>query len=682
MNIGPLLRNMLGNIKSGEPRSLELKAGQVVRGTVLSVSDDGQEAVIQVQGVKLHAALETPLKQGQTTLLQVQPQNENGLTMLKPINSPTTAPLSAASLASALEALGLDNTASNRELIQLMRESGIPLTKENVNQLIALSGNRASSIPLGEWIQAAGIAMGRGLPMTGETVAGLHQAIYGPPLHVLLSSLEEQLTTVFRQALSNPANPGSNGTGTPNPNAMNTQLQNSGIVLQQGGSPQLAQTGPNVSGGLTKPMNTTPGTIQTTSLSNGSSALPTGSASLVGNTGEALLLKLQSVLSDVRSAMMQESQQAGLKQGTGSTVAAAVNGQAASKGNMTGASPTLQTGVHVMQAGEGAAGTSPQQAQGQAQGQAPAPGGPTQGMESWVGRVLKLLGAEHEQQVLRAAPSGGPAAQTAQAAPATAPAASAGASTPAPAPSGSVPTAAPVNAPTPPQGGDVGATQPGAAIAAAGGDKAAAQPALSTAAALMKGAPEGVVGNHSAHDTLKGLLLQIVAADDMPAPLQDAARQLVQQLTGQQLLLNTDRTAPFAQVTMFLPFIGPDGEQTAAVHIESRRGRKGELDPSNCRLWFDLQMKTLGQIMVDVQVADKKVLLKLYSEQEMTGLFLESRQEEISEALDASGYKLLSMRSELLIPNETEEGTSNSSHDLGMSNSYAPSTYKGVDYRV
>ncbi|MEK3871340.1 flagellar hook-length control protein FliK, partial [Paenibacillus sp. FSL M7-0831] len=224
---------------------------------------------------------------------------------------------------------------------------------------------------------------------------------------------------------------------------------------------------------------------------------------------------------------------------------------------------------------------------------------------------------------------------------------------------------------------------------AAGGAAPASTPAPASAgeAAAMRSSAFGVSSASAApnaaggavQDTLKGLLLQIVAADDLPAPLQEAARQLVQQLTGQQLLLNTDRTAPFAQVTMFLPFFGPDGKQTASVHIESRRGRKGELDPANCRLWFDLQMKTLGQIMVDVQVADKKVLLKIFSEQEATGAFLESRQEEISEALSSAGYRLLSLKSEPLIPKESEEG---GAADFSLPLTYAPSPYKGVDYRV
>lgn len=680
MNIGPLLRNMLGEVKSGEPKSLELKSGQVVRGTVLSVSEDGQEAVIQVQGVKLHAALETPLKQGQTTLLQVQPQLEEGLMMLKPIHSLPTTPLSPASLASTLETLGLENTSANRELIQLMRENGIPLTKENVNQLMALSTARPASVPLGEWVQTVGIAMSRGLPVTGETVTGLHQAIFGRPLHVLLSTLEDQLGTVLKQSLfdapimGNSGNSAGSGATAQTGNGMGTAL-NPNSLIPQPTSPSAMVAGQGAATGQVElnHVSVLPGASQTT----GTIGVPPGKLAQAGvvqnaNSGDqVLLLKLQQVLSDVRSAMLQEGMP-GVNNQNQETNAAAARGDV--KGTAAG---VVAAGSNAAATGAAAGGEVSEWTSPQAQTR------PAQGTESWVGRVLKLLGAEHEQQVLRSAAPGGPT----QAAPAagSAPEAAPGANAPAPGGvSGSAPEAAPGTTPAPPRGGDgAGAAVPGGtAGAAAGADKAQPQAALSTAAAaLLDGAPEAVTGGSNAHDTLKGLLLKVVAADDLPAPLQEAARQLVHQLTGQQLLLNTDRTSPFAQVTMFLPFIGPDGEQTAAVHIESRRGRKGELDASNCRLWFDLQMKTLGQIMVDVQVADNKVLLKLYSEQETTGMFLESRQPEIAEALEASGYKLLSLKTEMLIPNNPEEETTNS-NDLGKSHTYAPSTYKGVDYRV
>ncbi|MNJ65536.1 Flagellar hook-length control protein FliK [compost metagenome] len=132
-------------------------------------------------------------------------------------------------------------------------------------------------------------------------------------------------------------------------------------------------------------------------------------------------------------------------------------------------------------------------------------------------------------------------------------------------------------------------------------------------------------------------------------------------------------------MTLFLPFVGADGEQTAAVHIESRRGRKGELDPANCRLWFDLQMKSLGLIMLDVQIFDKKVMLKIYTEAEMTGQFLEARQEDIQEALNTAGYELVSLKSGLLPSVEPE---AMGGDEPGSPFSYTPTTYKGVDFRV
>ncbi|MEK5475826.1 flagellar hook-length control protein FliK [Paenibacillus sp. FSL R5-0407] len=694
MNIGPLLRSVLGDAKPGTPKTLELKPGQVVRGTVLSVSEDGQEAVIQVQGVKLHAALETPLQEGQTTLLQVQPQNEDGLMKLKPVQLPASGTLSAASLASALEALGMDDTPGNREMLQLMQNNGIPLTKENVKQLLSLNAQKPASLPMSEWFHAIGIAMNRGLPLTGETVKGLHQAVFGPPLHSLVSALEEQLGS-WLQIQEGPENSGL--TAGKAQNGENAAGQSGtgisgGAAVALGGAERSAMLNKAGAGAPLSSLSD----IQEGVPSPGAGANATatsqagaGQAAIqqTGSMSDQLLIKLQKVLAELKGAVLLE----GTANGEPAPAGAGTAGQLAASGREAlakGAAAAAEPAAAALP-GEGPAGPSLQAR-------------PALTAEPWVGRVLKLLGAEHEQQVLRAGASGepaqpAPAAGTAQQAAASgggAPQAAQhaqapGTAAPVPAAGGALPggvaaEAAPVTQ-APPRGEAAGAAAPGghggqpAGPAVAGG-KAAAQAALSSAALADAPAPEtGAAAGNSARDTLKSLLLQVAAADDLPAPLQEAARQIVQQLTGQQLLLTTDRTTPFAQVTMFLPFIGPDGEQTASVHIESRRGRKGELDASNCRLWFDLQMKALGQIMVDVQVADKKVLLKIFSEQEATGVFLESRQPEIESALESAGYRLLSLKAEPLIPAEAGESTG---QELGQSQSYAPSPYKGVDYRV
>lgn len=657
MNIGPLLRSMLGDARPGEPRTLELKAGQVVRGTVLSVSEGGQEAVIQVQGVKLHATLETPLQQGQTTLLQVQPQVQDGQMVLKPINQPVTSGLSSSSLAGLLSEFGLENTAANRDLIQSMQASGIPLTKENVTQLLSLTALKPSSVPLSEWVQAAGIALNRGLPLTGETVGSLHQAIFGPPLHVLLSNLEEQLAAfVGGGRLNVLGQTGGQANGAQVPMATGAEMQNAGTgqlaanaVVPNAATPgasaggsaaaavaaQGAVQGSGVAGANEGVLNPAP-TMSQTAMDGGGKAVPFSASSLPmadgslastvqgagTQTTDALLSKLQSLLTQLRATIAQDTVALPSRGQGGAELTAAERAVGLAAGTSTGASAAAAA-----TAGEAPAGASPLAA-------------PPTAVEPWVGRVLKLLGAEHEQQLLRAAVG-------AQQEPAPA-------------------------AGEAPRGAAGGAVAPGGAVPGAQAAGAAAGLAQPEALAAHKSSPLMV------SDTLKGLLMQVLSQDDVPAPLLDTARQLASQLTGQQLLLTTDRTAPFAQVTLFLPFIGPDGEQTASVHIESRRGRKGLLDADNCRLWFDLQMKALGQIMVDVQVADKKVLLKIYSENELAGTFLESRQDEVRAALDSAGYRLLALNAERLIKAVEEDGA----NDLTMSQAYAPSSYRGVDYRV
>ncbi|WHX51074.1 flagellar hook-length control protein FliK [Paenibacillus woosongensis] len=664
MNIGPLMRSLMGDSRPGEPRALELKTGQIVRGTVLSVSEDGQEAVIQVQGVKLHAALETPLRQGETTLLQVQQPSADGLAVLKPVGSNTAAPMSAASLANALAAMGLEDTAANRELVQMMRASGLPLTKESLHTLQQLTLHKPQAVPMSEWIQAAGIALGRGLPLTGETVAGLHQAVFGPPLHELLTTLEELLSNLVRSAEGNGAKEAAGNRAVP------AQAQGQAWA----GQPS-AQTGNAVSG-QAHDGNASSFSAHAAAATAGSPSggLPAGQAAQggqaampnAGSSAEALVGKLQQVLQELRAAISPPG-----------GAAAAERGAASSAPQQ---SPAAAAGTA---AAMPAAAAAPA-AQAQAQGEVPA--GPSPALltrpapeaEPWVGRVLKLLGAEHEQQVLRAAPS------SAQEAPPAAGAAQRAAAGGAEAPggsgqAGSAPAAAPDHAPAAALRGEAasGTLQAASTGAAAGGAGQAAPGAQAHGAAVAQQA--GVLPEAAARETLKGVLLQLLAADDVPAPLQEAARQLVHQLTGQQLLLNTDRTAPFAQVTLFLPFIGEDGEQTAAVHIESRRGRKGELDAANCRLWFDLQMKSLGLIMLDVQVLDKKVMLKIYAEAETTGQFLESREEEVQEALQTAGYQLVSLKSGLLPSVEPETMGAN---EPGSPFSYTPTTYKGVDYRI
>ncbi|MEK3947772.1 DNA ligase [Paenibacillus sp. FSL H7-0703] len=705
MNIGSVFRGLLGDVKAGEAKKLDMQPGQVVRGVVLKVSEDGSEAVLQIQGSQVRAKLETPLQPGQTTTFQVQPASPSGMTVLKPLNDVTNTPQQTVALTDVLESVGLPDTAQNRELIQAMQKNGVPLTSENAASLREAMAKQNGNVQLGTFVQAAAVAFQRGLPLTAESINGLRQAMFGPPLNDLLSSLEQELEAVLKQqgqgistdrsvaestaiksADRMPASPtgASSGVvvdGQEGPALIlskdastaakqaeagqttggkellkGTQAANLAAAVSEASA--LATDSDTATGATSAAKGTAPGEAETV---NGRGATVASEASVIAPESGADALNGPRTRVEQSQSQQATASSTQLKNADGAPAVATAE-SAGAKTALTAATadrPTAQqAGAPVPQftAGNTAAPEVPLQrlrtllqelraavppALGTAAPEQPATevAQPTAGAsraadaaasqpaasstqlppteDPWVGRVLKLLGAEHEQQVHRAT------TQVAQGAAARM---------------------------EPPEG----MPQPLPGLAAASGDTVSADA-----------------------DTVKGALLQLMSSDDLPPALKEAAQQVVQHLTGQQLLLNTDRTAPFAQVHMFIPFVGTDGRETATIQIQSRRGKRGELDASNCRLWFDLDMKGLGPTLVDVQVVDRIVSVKLHNDHEWAASLLTSGRESIHTALESLGYQLLSLRTEPM-PIRTEQNSLASSEVQ----SYVPQPYKGVDLKI
>lgn len=711
MNIGSLFRGLIGDSKPGEARQMELKEGQVVRGVVTSVSEDGQEAVVQIQGVKVRAKLETPLQQGATTLLKVQAPDSDGLPVLKPVTGNPSNPLSNASMGEVLESFNLPDTKENREMITQMRASGITLNADNVKNIQSTLSQKPAGVPVGEWVQSAAVAIQRGLPVTAQSVSGLQQAIFGPPLHDLLSNLDNLVRATVTQVQENAVNPGKGTTSDQAPENVASNPSTPNQAVQGNANP--AQNN--------NPTSVLLGKLQTVLDQLGSIVAQSANPDTDVNSGKMTLPSVpnpngpQSPTAPVTTTANNPTQQA--------------------QGTTTNASTTISPSNTAEDAPSVLANSTNIAATGSPKAQA---------TEPWLGRVLKLLGAEHEQQVARAslnntAPEAVPtrSEQTttslganglAQAStdPTTArnanpalqsnmnmvngmpnptleellPAPTARVANPnglqqiATNPDQIAPDAELQNTMNPKQ---VTANAQAQAAINAQNTPTETDPLLNPALLNNRNSVDATNPAHIAQqmasntddavskvqDTLKGILLQLTAADDVPPALKEAAQQLVQQLTGQQLLLNTDRTAPFAQVTMFVPFKGPDGQETASVQIQSRRGPKGELDASNCRLWFDLDMHSLGPTLVDVHVVDKIVTLKVHNDLEQLAPLVESKREEMATAMSALGYQLLSLKVDAMPVRSSatnENSTGMSDHDLLQR--YAPPDYKGVDMKI
>ncbi|MFD1888425.1 hypothetical protein [Paenibacillus wenxiniae] len=687
MNIGSLFRGMMGDSKPGEAKQMELKEGQVVRGVVTSVSEDGKEAVVQIQGVKVQARLEAPLQPGETTLLQVQPPGKDGMTVLKPVTASQT-PIPPSTMNELLDSFQLPDTKDNREMLTQMRAAGITLTADNVKSIQTSMAQKPANVSIGEWVQSAAVAIQRGLPVTGQSVAGLQQAIFGPPLHESLDNMQNLLRTLLPQLQSGA-----------------TTLLNEATDGANMSQTQASAATASASTGTTDEANAN------ATNANGQQATPTGTNINSGSSAATIVAKLQQVLQQINDLLPSSTAGGTPAPGNAGQQAATTSANATSAeqtpGNNTNAANSTQTPATASTTASGSA--SP-----------------------WLGQLLKLMGAEYEQQSVRAAltltaqnvdaakeqSAANPAATHAQQTATQV----GGERTVANPSQPAVPTPPTLpNAPVAPT-----VNQPLAATASSQSDAPASTTASHTAQTpaatdgkaatsaanqtnhaanassllpLQAGDERTGTSAHPAHmtahgaaaeealakaqDTLKGLLLQLTTATDAPPVLKDAAQQLVQQLTGQQLLLNTDRTAPFAQVTMFVPFNGPDGQETASVHIQSRRGSKGELDASNCRLWFDLDMKALGHTLLDVHVTDRIVSLKVHNDLEQLGPVIESKRQEVAEAIAGLGYQLLSLHFAPLPVRNTADTLVGTAGNMGeLIDQFAPSEYKGVDMKI
>ncbi|WP_039070090.1 hypothetical protein [Brevibacillus borstelensis] len=192
----------------------------------------------------------------------------------------------------------------------------------------------------------------------------------------------------------------------------------------------------------------------------------------------------------------------------------------------------------------------------------------------------------------------------------------------------------------------------------------------------MKGAQEA----QRQLESVKSLLLQLASSSQngMPAGLRDAADTLLQQVTGQQLMLAQPSNQPFAQVVMQIPIRTNDGEDTAYVQIESKKKGGGELDPENCRLFFHLDLNAMGTTMLDVGIVNRIVNIQVFNNNDWVEPLVQNMREGLADQLQGIGYQISSMRVQS-IPDADAKRTA---PRLGGNSGYMLADYKGVDFRV
>ena len=185
-------------------------------------------------------------------------------------------------------------------------------------------------------------------------------------------------------------------------------------------------------------------------------------------------------------------------------------------------------------------------------------------------------------------------------------------------------------------------------------------------------------GVHKQLESVKSLLLQISQAppQSVPHALREAADQLLQQVTGQQLMLLQPSNQALSQIVLQIPIRTDQGDDTAFVQIESKKKDGGQVDAENCRLFFHLELKSMGTTMIDVSIVNRIVNLQIFNDASWVEPMISGMKDSFAVQLQDVGYHLSAMRVQP-VPDERSQIAGQSG-----AKRTALTDYKGVDLRV
>lgn len=178
---------------------------------------------------------------------------------------------------------------------------------------------------------------------------------------------------------------------------------------------------------------------------------------------------------------------------------------------------------------------------------------------------------------------------------------------------------------------------------------------------------------------LKALLIQ-AQQQSVPTEIKDKIESLLHRITGQQLI-SVQQEGPIAHhvVSMPLNLFGMDTDLT--LQWEGKKQKNGTLNPNHCRVLFYLNLETLAETIIDVQIQNRIVSLHVINEHSKPVNLIGALQPILKDALRELNYQLSSIK--WTQPNPLI-GNKNKQKILTNGNSFyqSPKPYQGVDIRI
>ncbi|GED28981.1 hypothetical protein P9G84_05290 [Brevibacillus centrosporus] len=627
-----LIQSLVQRAPASTPKPVELTPGQVFKGTVIKQYPDNM-ALVQIGGMQVQAKLETKLEQGQKAWLQVQPSSD--VVTLKVLDTQPAGGGKEASLEGLIKSLGLPETKESRAIVTALMNANLPVSKETVQAFTAVAARLGTSDAT---VEAFMMAVKRNLPLTPDTVSGLKAFLSEKPVSVGIQNFLLQATKFLEDATAASA---ANGGNTPKTEGHTT----------------LADTGlRQVVAMLKEKVGALPLALSNQAEIEPQNAIPASSTTAQGRTQTDAQIAQSSVKASITAA--------------GSEVL--VQSTDRKSGEAGGIQLAREQGNHPKEAA-----TPPPVRLAQAQGESQ-PGQnllPPKASGQALAAGVAVSSVENPQLDSTQQPKGTGSGPVQPAAPQT-----------------TEESLVAVNPRTPGEAASAirgHADTPVQQLTGKNTDAAGKNPiqelfrqmGMTHERELMGQMLSGAASDGALHkqlESVKSLLLQITQSPNhiVPAGLRDAADQLLQQVTGQQLMMLQPTNQALSQIVLQIPIRSAQGEDTAYVQIESKKKDGGQLDADNCRLFFHLDLKEMGTTMIDVGIVNRIINLQIFNNAPWVDELVQGMKEGFAQQLQEVGFQLSAVRVQ-----DIPKQKNSTSMTTGAKGAIL-SDYKGVDLRI
>jgi hypothetical protein len=114
---------------------------------------------------------------------------------------------------------------------------------------------------------------------------------------------------------------------------------------------------------------------------------------------------------------------------------------------------------------------------------------------------------------------------------------------------------------------------------------------------------------------------------------------LLNRLTGMQLI-SQESIGPMLQMVLQLPFSFEGKQSDITLQYSGRKTKTGQIDPDYCRILFHLELQSLEQTVIDMQVQNKVVHLSVINDKQEIEPIVRALTPMLKEKLESNGYTL------------------------------------------